>query len=127
MSLQLKEALRAAGFSPRAASTLAWSGIIETPEDLLRLEWGDPSSKGAGLARDLRTLPSFGVKGLSEVQAFRAGAVPAAAGPPAACMVTVAFSAAQLAELDAYLARQPDPKPTRHEAIVSLVLAGIVA
>ena len=41
--------------------------------------------------------------------------------------LTIAFGPAQIAAIDAWIARHPDPKPTREEAVCQLVIGRLGA
>jgi hypothetical protein len=41
--------------------------------------------------------------------------------------LTIAFGSAQIAAIDAWIARHPDPKPTREEAVCQLVIGRLGA
>lgn len=121
---QIEADLREAGFSSRTIHALVWIADIRNLDDLRSAPWGSGEPGDDGLWRRLAVTPNFGRKSLAEVVAYREGRHPSAGRPAGPVTVSTLLHPAQLAQLDAWIASQPQPV-TRSEAVRSFILAGL--
>ncbi len=117
----LGQALREAGFSGRTAQALAYCGLIQTPEDLKTMRWGEPSDRTT-LRGMLGVVPGLGPKGIAEIEAFRATGAPRDAELNAPTSVSTKLHPAELAALDRWIERQ-DTRVSRSQAVRLIVLS----
>jgi hypothetical protein len=116
--------LEAAGFRTRAVNALVYGSGIKSIEELRSRPWGRLEDSGS-LARALQVCPNLGKAGIAEIVAFRDGGDPRTAWMGAPARVTITLEHDLAAELDAWIAAQPEPKPSRPEAIRAFVAAGL--
>lgn len=120
----LEAELHEAGFSTRTITAIVYGAGIKSLDELKSTPWGTGNPGDNGLAWKLATTGNFGKKGLAEVEAFREGRDVRSARPPGPASLTIPMESKMLAELDAFIARQPKPT-TRPEAIREFVAAAL--
>jgi len=121
----LADDLVAVGFSRRAANTLVYSVGIASLDELRTAEWGDGGPTG-GLYRRMLVTPNCGRRLINRVIAFRESGDPRRPGEVDPAWVTVRLEKNQLADLDRWIAAQPD-EPSRSAAVRRLALQALRA
>lgn len=119
----LEAELLAAGFSARSARALSRGTGLTSLNELRDRDWGDPKQMGA-LSYELSIAPGLGSTGLAEVLAFRLHGDPSP-GLTEAQPILAKLRPREVGALDAWIARQPDPRPSRGEALRILALRGL--
>jgi hypothetical protein len=114
---------KAAGFSSRTAHGLIYGARIESLDELRREPWGSVEQR-VGLAWQISTAPNCGKKAMAEAMAFREGKDPRFARAAGAISVNVPLSEGLAANLDVWIAKQPNPV-SRAQAIRAFVAAGL--
>ena len=118
----LADELKAAGFSTRTCNALIYGVGLRSLDEVRTAEGGSKKSR-TGLAWELSILANFGQKGLFEVEAFRAGRDPRTARSQDRQTVAVSLAGVELDILDAWIAEQTDPEPSRPAAIRAMMQA----
>jgi hypothetical protein len=116
---KLRRQMEEAGFSARACKNVPQVLPLGDLAQLRTCQWEDTEAK-RGVRWLVSIAPNCGPRIMAELEAYRAGKDPREARPPGPVRVSVALGDAELAALDAWIARQPR-KISRAEAIKALV------